>query len=198
MDSYQSYIDYVLDIDESGDWSSGPKYPHKNQYFIFDDGVVLVKLTCDQHMLMDEDELHLLEEHCISAHWDPCTSGYYAYTGTDSMKFHRIIMNAPTDLQVDHINRCTLDNRKINLRCVNRSVNGHNKGTYKNNTSGHKGISFEKDRQVWKAYIRVNNQLISERFLPSKYGSLEFALKAAIEWRKNAEIYYMIGTISIN
>lgn len=43
---------------------------------------------------------------------------------------HRFIFDYPDMLCIDHINRNTLDNRKINLRVCNRSVNGHNRAGY--------------------------------------------------------------------
>ena len=50
-------------------------------------------------------------------------------------KLHRFITNCPEDMEVDHINHDTLDNRKSNLRIVKASNNSHNrndvKGVYK-------------------------------------------------------------------
>ncbi len=64
----------------------------------------------------------------------------------------RFIMKAPADMVVDHINHDTLDNRKKNLRLCSRFQNAKNKLTYKNNTSGFKGVS-EKTKGVFAAYI---------------------------------------------
>lgn len=72
---------------------------------------------------------------------------------------HRMIM-APSDgLQVDHVNRNTLDNRRCNLRIVTASQNQMNRPVQKNNYSGIKGV-FRKRTVVrgreyvyWAAYI---------------------------------------------
>lgn len=60
--------------------------------------------------------------------------------------------------QVDHINRNGLDNRRENLRLVTPSENQHNKGKYKNNTSGYKGVF--KSGKRWGARIKINRKYI--------------------------------------
>ena len=54
---------------------------------------------------------------------------------------------------IDHINRNRSDNRFENLRHVSRSANAFNGKLNKLNSSGLKGISFDKSADRWKAYI---------------------------------------------
>ena len=51
---------------------------------------------------------------------------------------------------VDHIDRNPLNNHYKNLRWVNMSLNSKNKKTQVDNTSGHKGISYNKRDDVWQ------------------------------------------------
>jgi transposase len=69
------------------------------------------------------------------------------------MLLHRHIMNAPKDMDVDHINGNTLDNRKNNLRLCTESENAFNRGKSKTNTSGYKGVSWNKHLKKWNATI---------------------------------------------
>lgn len=69
---------------------------------------------------------------------------------------HRQIIGAPPDLQTDHVNHNTLDNRKENLRVCTRSQNNHNHGLSRNNTSGYKGVSWKSNRGKWYASIGIN------------------------------------------
>lgn len=55
--------------------------------------------------------------------------------------------------QIDHINRNRLDNRIANLRVVTCSENSQNSGMWRNNTSGHKGVYWNKPRQQWTALM---------------------------------------------
>lgn len=64
----------------------------------------------------------------------------------------------PKGLQVDHINRDRLDNRRENLRLATRSQNQANKGIQINNTSHYKGVTFNHNK--WEARIRYCNQRI--------------------------------------
>lgn len=63
--------------------------------------------------------------------------------------------------QPDHINRNRLDNRRCNLRPVTLSQNNCNRGIPSNNTSGYKGVWFDKCRGKWRGDIRVSGKKIS-------------------------------------
>jgi hypothetical protein len=63
--------------------------------------------------------------------------------------------------QIDHINGIKTDNRFCNLREATNSQNGKNLGLSKANSSGNKGVCFEKYTNRWRATIRVNGKTIS-------------------------------------
>ena len=71
---------------------------------------------------------------------------------------HRLIINAPPDRLVDHINRDKLDNRCSNLRLVDFSINIMNRGRQRNNSSGYTGVQYRKDRQKWIVLIGLNGK----------------------------------------
>jgi hypothetical protein len=71
---------------------------------------------------------------------------------------HRQILGAPPGQQVDHINGDTLDNRRVNLRLATHGQNQHNRGKYRNNKSGYKGVSWDKAAGKWRAQIKFNNK----------------------------------------
>src|SRR5436305_413040 len=61
-----------------------------------------------------------------------------------TMYLHRVVMNAPDDLEVDHINHNRLDCRKENLRLATCQQNRRNMSRPSHNTSGFKGVCFHK------------------------------------------------------
>lgn len=65
---------------------------------------------------------------------------------------HRLILSAPKNLEVDHKNGNTLDNRRSNLRLCTRSQNAANIPTNRAK-SGLRGVYFSKQKNKWKATI---------------------------------------------
>lgn len=72
------------------------------------------------------------------------------------MHLHRQIMDAPDDMEVDHINGNGLDNRRANLRIATRAQNSWNTGVWSTNTSGYKGV-HRRDNS-WIATIMVHGR----------------------------------------
>ena len=69
------------------------------------------------------------------------------------VRLHRLIMNEPKGLLVDHRNGDSLDNRRENLRVATRSQNLFNTRKRENTSSRFVGVSFDKRYNLWHAYI---------------------------------------------
>ena len=91
----------------------------------------------------------------------------------------------PTD-QIDHINRIRTDNRISNLREVTNKQNMQNASKRSDNTSGHPGVSWYKQKSKWQAKIKHNQKLIHL----GSFTTIEEALSA----RKAAEKTYWADT----
>lgn len=59
----------------------------------------------------------------------------------------------PIDLQIDHIDGNKQNNTPSNLRLATNQDNQRNVKIQRNNTSGFKGVTYEKNRNKWKASI---------------------------------------------
>lgn len=78
-----------------------------------------------------------------------------------SERIHRVILNAPRGVDVDHVNGNKLDNRKSNLRLCTVSQNlGNTSPDRKNNRSGFKGVSWCSRAEKWRAAIRKTGRQI--------------------------------------
>lgn len=80
---------------------------------------------------------------------------------------------------IDHINRVRNDDRLENLRIATESENRRSSAMYRTNTSGFKGVTFEKSVGRWKAYIYVQNRRIHLGIFASKLEAADAYQKAS-------------------
>lgn len=76
---------------------------------------------------------------------------------------HRVIWNLlkgeiPNGFEVDHIDGVKSNNKIENLRLATRSQNMLNKKIISSNTSGYRGVNFNKAANKWQARIFVNKK----------------------------------------
>lgn len=114
-------------------------------------------LTQGYEAIVDDEDYEMLSQW----RWKRLVSSrghvYAARTKKESGKssmllMHRLIACAPPDMDVDHKNRDTLDNRRSNLRLCSRSYNNANaKARSDKKNSQYKGVQRNKKR--WQARI---------------------------------------------
>lgn len=135
--------------------------------------------------LIDTSDLHKCIALARSISTNKIFEKYYihCFTGTKQklIKLHRLVMDAPLDLMVDHINGDPTDNRKVNLRFVNNSENQQNRqGAQRNNKSGVRGVCWHVREGKWIAKIRYMNKNIHIGY----FNDIKDAEKSVIEARK--------------
>ncbi len=83
---------------------------------------------------------------------------WYAVRSTKacSIYMHKQILGSGKGIHTDHINGDSLDNRRENIREVNQAENQWNTGKKLNNTSGYKGVTWDKKYGKWSARITTN------------------------------------------
>ena|ERR1035437_231983 len=107
---------------------------------------------------------------------------YYHSRKQYTIHLSRLIINAPEDKEVDHINGNKLDNRKANLRIATRSQNAMNSKIAKSNTSGYKGVSWFKRDSKWRADIRINYKSIFLGLFTNKKDAVQSYNQAAKQY----------------
>lgn len=124
---------------------------------------VSIPLTQGKFAIIDADDLPLVDGHRWYAMRN--RNSYYAVrkigAGRERRKLwlHRVILDAPEGVQVDHINGDGLDNRRANLRvCTNQQNSWNRHNTW--GTSRYLGVSWDTARERWAATITVSGKLI--------------------------------------
>ena len=116
-----------------------------------------VNLTKGYKALVDDEDYEVVNSYS----WHVLRNGYAIARvkgTTKKILMHRLIMNAPSDKKIDHINQDKLDNRKENLRFATVAENARNSKFRGRNTSGYKGVSFKVSKNRWLATIVVNGK----------------------------------------
>jgi len=158
-------------------------FPIKNRFIVFEDRVE-VELPGDKTFICDLDDLAIVELHT----WC-CKSNGYAVTNISGVNnkqfFHNMVMNhVPSDVTVDHINRNGLDNRRANLRVVNKKIQSINRGRQVNNKTGIIGVCYDKHSKSWIASWKdAGGTNWNKYFSTNKHGEAE-ARAMAIEHRQ--------------
>lgn len=120
-------------------------------------------------------------------------AGWTSYAGYNEIrvgdliyKAHRLAVafsfNEEPIGEVDHIDGDRLNNSLLNLRMVTRQENQRNSTIRTDNQSGFCGVYWDKDREKWRAGIRVDNKTIYLGIFNKK----DDAIKA----RKEANLKY--------
>jgi hypothetical protein len=102
----------------------------------------------------------------------------------NSYRAHRLIFlmhKGYLPKTIDHINGDKLDNRIENLRAATVGQNQHNRKTNANNTSGYKGVSWNKRMKKWAARITLERKSIHLGYFANVEEAAEVVRKAREE-----------------
>lgn len=125
-----------------------------------------IPLTKDQYAIVDDADADLACYHwCLN---DATPGNLYAKRGCRDRQraLHRVIMarklgrSLAKGERVDFVNNNGLDCRRDNLRLAPPGGTQQNTGRPRTNTSGYKGVTWNKSKRKYIAQISVNNKRI--------------------------------------
>lgn len=110
------------------------------------------------NVIIDDEDYERVNKYSWNIHKNYVRTTIYIPEKKE-IRLHRLLLGIEnSDVDIDHINGNTLDNRKQNLRPCSHSENMQNCKKYINNTSDYKGVNFINNK--WLARIQVNNKRI--------------------------------------
>ena len=110
--------------------------------------------------LVDDEDFERLSVRTWRAQWCKKARCWYANDSNDQAMHREILGLKKGDLrQGDHLEpEDTLNNQKYNLQIAARAENQANRRKNRNNTSGFKGISWNRSRGMFQAFIGVGGK----------------------------------------
>ena len=111
----------------------------------------------DGYAIVDKDKAAEIEKYLWCDHRGYALTRITVSRGNyKNVPMHHFIVGKPIDgKEIDHKNRNRRDNRAANLRMVTHKVNSRNSGMFKHNTSGYRGVAWDKSRNNWQARIKI-------------------------------------------
>lgn len=137
----------------------------KNRYDLSNDYGICYSMNTNDKILFDLEDYDKIKDYT----WSVKSDGNYKKVTSHANHKYTVMQHLITGQKhLDHINNNPLDNRKCNLRYSIDSdgydKNGMNKSLNKLNTSGHKGVSFDKKNNKWIAQICYKYKHYTKRF----------------------------------
>jgi hypothetical protein len=113
-----------------------------------------IPLTQGKVALIDDEDFERVSQFKWHALKRPAGK-FYAEGKVNGRKIrlHRFLMDAPTDMEVDHIDNDGLNCQRYNMRLATHAENGKNRSMGRDNTSGFKGVHFA--RRYGKYQVRI-------------------------------------------
>ena len=138
------------------------------RFEIGQDGVARLQ-TSKGVLMMDAEDLHLLEGGYMEIRRGYARMRTYGKPRKNIGTVSRLVMDAQSDMVVDHINHNTLDNRRCNLRVCTRSENRRNGRKHRQSKARFKGVFYHAHgtysgkrggKGRWRSYTRVKGKRI--------------------------------------
>lgn len=135
----------------------------KNNTFIHIDDYYKIELYKSNTNIVI-DYAYISEEDydiCKDYFWYKTEYGYArAYINGKFILLHKYITHTDDTVLLDHKDRNKLNCRRNNLRIANKSINSINRDVQSNSITGFTGISYDKRKNKYRAYIKVKGKQI--------------------------------------
>jgi len=121
--------------------------------------IVTGKNRCDSkrnwEVMVDDADFDFLNQFSWAAYKDGTIVSAMGNKNNKHIILGRLLLQAPDNLEIDHIDGNRLNNQRSNLRLATSSQNKCNRGARKDNKSGYKGVSWHKQVKKWTARIKI-------------------------------------------
>lgn len=127
-----------------GKCNRGKSLIKRNKYDLNKDYGIGYTTNTNAEFLFDKEDYELIKDYC----WMENDKGYiYTQIKRKNLLLHRLILNAPKNLMVDHIYHNKKDCRKQNIRLVTNQQNSMNKKAV--------GVYWNTEKSKWVGHLTI-------------------------------------------
>ncbi len=127
--------------------------------------------------MVDDEDYENIE---FGGKWTAASACNTIYAERGGTRMHRVLMNPPKDMHVDHIDGNGLNNQRSNLRICTPAQNNANKPKRRDGRSSiYMGVTFDKANQKFRATIQKGGKILRlGRFALEKDAAIAYNIKA--------------------
>lgn len=155
---------------------------------LFGNRMKTIRLTRNKFALVDDQDFNWLNEFNWYAHKGKSPGLWYVSRGVNKPKrttisMHRLILDVPQGVDIDHIDRNGLNNQRNNLRVATKIQNAGNQRKIVGASSRYKGVTWHKRDNRWQAQLQTKKRML---FL----GTFTIEQEAALAYDEAAMKYF--------
>lgn len=156
-----------------------------------DESIRLIPLSQGKFAIVDTADFDWLNQWKWTVIHQTPNSPWYAYRPflidgkRVNVRMHRLIINAPNGVEVDHRDGDGLNNRRSNLRFATRQQNACNRKANIGNKSGAKGVFWYKRTKMWRVAIGIKRKQIHIGYFKTKAEAIEAYRKASMQFHRD-------------
>lgn len=153
--------------------------------------------NCEEWFYFDMNDYNIIKNYCWHVSLTGNKRAYHCLCSKDENGNTVIMHRLLGYFDPDHNDGNPLNNRRYNLINRTRSENSQNCRLHSNNTSGVCGVSLNKKRNKWEAYIQINGKKRNLGLYINKDDAIAARIQAEIKYyvngsnMANKELHYM-------
>ncbi|MHC4185837.1 MAG: HNH endonuclease [Planctomycetota bacterium] len=148
-----------------------------------------IKLTRGKYAIVDVEDFERLNQYkWHSTHYGYAKRAVSKRCGKGRKQvevyMHKLVCPAPAGMIVDHINRNSVDNRRVNLRAATQKQNVWNrKFARKRGRTRYNGIRWDKNKEKWQVRLTIDGRRRSFGYYADEIEAAKAYDRAARKYR---------------
>ena len=154
-----------------------------NKIDLFDNYALVYPTNSERPFSIDIEDVQRVKQYTCFVSQKSNYSSIRTNQGNKTYYLGRFLLNSSTNMEVDHIDGNTFNNKKDNLRFVTVHQNSQNRKARSDGSSGFKGVSWKANQNKWVVRIQTDGKRIHIGYFTEKE-------EAARAYDEAAKLYF--------